>query len=256
MGNSLFNSNYGFDLGNISNISISGASSSDDQVLILKPDGTGKFKLQPQVLTSVGSTNSITVTPTTGSSYYKKEVFSNTMTTTSTFGTLKSYSFNIGTSKTKLYLTVKMDLMGQGTIGSAFQYYHFTTGYNIVSDTNGQGTFIYRHIPGHFSYIFNKGTGANNSTITAVGPDKQFQNFAAIPTSTELLLQPKFSTITTPLDSTLTANYPKIIHSINTGNTNSTTDDILNLTIQGKSIRSGGENIEWFGTIEFFASIA
>jgi len=255
MGNTSFNSNYGFDLGNISNILISGASSTADQVLVLKSDATGKFRLEPQALNSVGSTNSITVTPTSGSSYYKKEVFSNSMTNTTTFGTLKSYNFNIGTSKTKLYLTVKMDLMAQGTIGSVFQYYHFTTGYNIVSDTNGSGNFIFRHIPGHFSYIFNKGSGANNSTIAAIGSDKQFQNFASIPTVSNLVLQPKFSTITTPLDSTIIANYPKIIHSINTGNTNSTTDDTLNLTIQGRSIRSS-ENIEWFGTVEFFASIA
>lgn len=249
---STFNSKYGFNLGNISSVEISGSGSTTDQVLVLKPAGNGTFFLQPESLNSISSTSSITVTPTSGSSYYKKEVFTNTMAASSSFATLKSFSFNIGTTKTKLYLTMKLDLMGQGTDGTTFNYYHFTTGYNIVSDTSGASNFIFRHMPGHFSYILNKGSGFNNSTLRAYGPDKQFQNFAPIPSITELKLQPKFSTLTDPL---VTNNYPKILHSINTGNTNSTTDDILNLTIQGKSVKSTNENIEWFGTVEFFASI-
>jgi hypothetical protein len=44
------------------------------------------------------------------------------------------------------------------------------------------------------------------------------------------------------------SSYPKIVSSIDTG------DDLL-LTIKAKSIKSASETINWFGSVEFFASI-
>lgn len=243
-----FNSKYGFDLGEISNIEFSGTSSDNDQVLILKPDGSGKFFLYPQELTSFGSTE---VTLSSGNSYSKKEVFTNTMTNTSSYVNLKTFTFDIGI-KTKLYLTTKIDLMGQGSVSGNFEYYHFTTGYNIISDINGDGSqYLYRHMPGHFSFIFNKNGATNGASMTSIGPDKQFQNFSSLPQENTLILQPKFSTINNPLNIN---NYPRVVASINSS-TNGGADDKLVLTIQGKSIESSSENIEWFGSVEFFASI-
>lgn len=248
MSENRFNSKYGFDLGEISNIQFSGTSSNQDQILILKPDGSGKFYLYPQELSSFGST---AITLSSGSSYNKKEVFTKTMSATSSYTTLTSFTFDIG-SKTKLYLTAKIDLMGQGSDSGTFQYYHYSTGYNIISDVNGDGSqYYYRNMPGHFSYIFNKNGATNGASMTAIGPDKQFQNFSSLPSEDTLILQPKFSTLTNPL----TINsYPRVVASINSS-TDGGTDDKLVLTIQGKSIKSSVENIEWFGSVEFFASI-
>ena len=57
MTTSPFNSKYGFDLGEITNIEFSGVSSGNDQVLVLKPDATGKFYLYPQDINSVGGSS-------------------------------------------------------------------------------------------------------------------------------------------------------------------------------------------------------
>jgi hypothetical protein len=166
---------------------------------------------------------------------------------------LTSFTFNIG-SKQKLYLVSKIDLIGQGYFGSTYNYYHFSTGYNVISDINGNSTnFTYRHIPGHFSHIFNKSGSTNSATIVSVGPDKQFQNFTNLASSFELSLQPKFSTITTPLDTTIIQKYPIVKASINSS-TQGSQDDKLVLTIQAQSIQSN-EKIDWFGSVEFFASI-
>jgi hypothetical protein len=250
MTTSPFNSKYGFDLGEISNIEFSGVSSTSDQVLIVKPDATGKFYLYPQDINSVGG-SSITYAAT-GSSYLKKQVFTNSMTASpSSYKTIQTFNFDIGT-KTKLYLTTKIDLIGQGTDGPTYNYYHFTSGYNVISDVNGDASeYYYRHIPGHISHIFNKTASTDLSTQVAIGPDKQFQNFTALPSNNTVILQPKFSTITNPLDINA---YPKIVSSINSS-TQGSKDDKLVLTIQAKSIKSTSENIEWFGSVEFFASI-
>lgn len=248
MSNKPFTSNYGFDLGELTNIELSGTSSTTDQVLVLKYDGTGKYYLYPQDLSATA--NSSIQFSTTGSSFLKKEVFTYSMNPTSSFTNIASFNFNLNT-KTKMYLTAKIDLIGQAVETEVYGYYHFTTGYNIISDVNGDASeYYYRHVPSHFSYLFNKNT--DDSTCVAIGPDKQFQNFSSLPTNNTLLLQPKFSTITDPLD---ISDYPKIISSINTGNTNTVTDDSLTLTIQAKSIKSVTEKIEWFGSVEFFASI-
>lgn len=258
MPNSPFNSKYGFDLGNITDINVVGvAAGSTNKVLVLRPDGTGKFILTPESL-SATTGSSTTFTPTSGSSYMKKEVFSGT-TTTTTQTTLKTFDFDIGASKTKLYLTMKLDLMGQSSTGISNDYYHFTTGYNLISDNTADGTYYYRHIPGHFSYILNKNGSTNGTTLHAVGPDKQFQNFSDLPTISALRLQPKFSTLSTQLTDTSVittpANipYPIITHSINSS-TNGTADDKLRLTLNARSI-SSGQTINWFGSVEFIASI-
>ena len=236
-----FNSKYGFDLGDITNIQISGSSSSSDQVLVLKPDSTGKFYLLPQALEDTA--NSGIIFSSTGSSYLQKRVFTYNMTPTSSFVDIASFRFDPGV-KTKMYLTAKIDLIGQGTSSETFEYYHYTTGYNIISDVNGDASqYYYRHIPGHFSYLFN--TETEGSSCVAIGPDKQFQNFTSLPANDTLMLQPKFSTMTDPLT---ISSYPKIVSSIDTG------DDLL-LTIKAKSIKSASETINWFGSVEFFASI-
>jgi len=237
-----FNSRYGFDLGEITDIELSGIPSSSDQILIVKYDAGGKFYLQPQSISS--GINDSAVVLSSGDSYLRKEVFTVSMTPTNSYVDIANFTFNIG-SKTKLYLTSKIDLIGQGTDSTVYEYYHFTTGYNLISEigTSPQ-TYSYRHMPGHFSHIFTKGTD-NTNNVVAIGPDKQFQHFSTLPQEDILILQPKFSTITNPL---ATNSYPKIISSINTG-------DNLTLTIQAKSIKSDTENIEWFGSVEFFASI-
>jgi hypothetical protein len=251
MTTSPFNSKYGFDLGEITNIEFSGVSSTNDQILVLKPDATGKFYLYPQSISSLA--NSSVVYPSSGSSYLQKQVFTATMNPTTSFTNLTSFTFDIG-SKQKMYLVSKIDLIGQGYFGSTYNYYHFSTGYNVISDINGSNTnFTYRHIPGHFSHIFNKSGSTNSATIVSVGPDKQFQNFTNLASSFELSLQPKFSTITTPLDTTTIQKYPIVKASINSS-TQGSQDDKLVLTIQAQSIQSN-EQIDWFGSVEFFASI-
>jgi hypothetical protein len=251
MTTSPFNSKYGFDLGEITNIEFSGVSSTNDQILVLKPDATGKFYLYPQSISSIANTS--VVYPSSGSSYLQKQVFTATMNPTTTFTNLTSFTFDIG-SKQKLYLVSKIDLIGQGSFSGTYNYYHFTTGYNVISDINGSNTnFTYRHIPGHFSHIFNKSGSTNSATIVSVGPDKQFQNFTNLASSFELSLQPKFSTITTPLDTTVIEKYPIVKASINSS-TQGSQDDKLVLTIQAQSIQSN-EKIDWFGSVEFFASI-
>jgi hypothetical protein len=252
MTTSPFNSKYGFDLGEITNIEFSGVSSTNDQILVLKPDATGKFYLYPQSISSLA--NSSVVYPSSGSSYLQKQVFTATMNPTTTFTNLTSFTFDIG-SKQKLYLVSKIDLIGQGSFSGTYNYYHFTTGYNVISDINGSNTnFTYRHIPGHFSHIFNKSGSTNSATIVSVGPDKQFQNFTNLASSFELSLQPKFSTITTPLDTTVIEKYPIVKASINSS-TQGSQDDKLVLTIQAQSIQSDIEKVDWFGSVEFFASI-
>jgi hypothetical protein len=254
MTTSPFNSKYGFDLGEIANIEFSGVSSTNDQILVLKPDATGKFYLYPQSISSIANTS--VVYPSSGSSYLKKQVFTTTMNPnqTTSFTNLTSFTFDIG-SKQKLYLVSKIDLIGQGSFSGTYNYYHFTTGYNIISDINGLNNYSYRHIPGHFSHIFNKSGSTNSATITSIGPDKQFQNFTNLGSSTELSLQPKFSTITSPMDADIINNYPRVKASINSS-TQGGQDDKLVLTIQAKSIQlSQNEKIDWFGSVEFFASI-
>jgi len=234
-----FNSKYGFDLGEIQDIELSGISSTTDQILIVKYNSQGKFYLQPQTISSFSDS---AVVLSSGDSYLRKEVFTVTMDPTGSHIDIANFTFNIGT-KTKLYLTSKIDLIGQGYDSSLYEYYHFTTGYNLIAD-KGANLYDYRHIPGHFSHIFTKGTNNTNNVI-AIGPDKQFQNFSTLPPQDTLMLQPKFSTITNPF----TVNsYPKVTSSINT-------NDNLTLTIQVKSIKSDTEKIEWFGSVEFFASI-
>jgi hypothetical protein len=236
-----FNSNYGIDLGELSEIQIQGITSNTDQVLILKPDGTGKFYLQPQSIAN--SANSGIIYGSTGNSYLHKEVFTYNMNPTSSYVNIATFTIDPGV-KNKIYLTAKVDLIGQATATQTYDYYHFTTGYNIVSDVNGDNSeYYYRHIPSHFSYLYSKTT--NDATCKAVGSDKQFQNFSTIPSNNTLILQPKFSTITNPL---VTNSYPRIISSIDT-------NDKLLLTFQAKSIKLTTEKIDWFGSIEFFVSI-
>jgi hypothetical protein len=253
MTTSPFNSKYGFDLGEITNIEFSGVSSTNDRILVLKPDATGKFYLYPQSISSIAPSS--VVYPSSGSSYLQKQVFTVTMNPTTTFTNLTSFTFDIG-SKQKLYLVSKIDLIGQGSFSGTYNYYHFTTGYNVISDIDGSNTnFTYRHIPGHFSHIFNKSGSTNSATIVSIGPDKQFQNFTNLAPSFELSLQPKFSTITTPMNVDIINNYPIVKASINSS-TQGGQDDKLVLTIQAKSIQlSQNEKIDWFGSVEFFASI-
>lgn len=258
MPNSPFNSKFGFDLGDITTINVVATpSGSTNRVLVLKPDGAGKFLLSPEAL-SATTGSSQTYTPASGSSYMKKEVFSAT-TSTTTQTTIKTFDFNIGTS-TKLYLIMKLDLMGQGNIGGGSEYYHFTTGYNLVADNTADSRYYYRHIPGHFSYLFNKNGSPTATTLKAVGPDRQFQMFSDIPSVTSLRLQPKFSTLnstsitnTSVLTTPANIPYPLVTHSINSS-TQGTLDDTLRLTLSARSIQSS-ETINWFGSVEFIASI-
>lgn len=239
--NNKLNSKYGFDLGSLTNVEISGVTSGNDQILVIKKDvGTGKFYLEPQTFGTGVSASSITLN-STDSSYFKKIVFNST-STGSTFSTIKELTFSTHTSN-KIYLTVKLDLIGQGNDGGVYNYYHFTTGYNLVGNIAG-GQKQYRHVPGHFSYIFTRTGG--NETVTCIGPEAQFQQLSAIPQNNTLILQPKFSTLTNPLN---TVNYPRINLSQNTDT------DTFYLTIQAKGVQSTTETITWFGTMEIFASI-
>jgi len=241
--NNKLNSKYGFDLGSLSNVEISGVASPNDQILVIKKDvGTGKFYLEPKTFGTGASASSITLN-SAGSSYFKKIVFNST-STGSTFSTIKELTFSTKTSN-KIYLTVKLDLIGQGDNAGVYNYYHFTTGYNLVGNIAG-GQKQYRHVPGHFSYIFTR-TGADE-TVTCIGPEAQFQQLSAIPQNNTLILQPKFSTLTNALDTT---KYPKINLS---QNFNTGSDDFY-LTIQAKGVQSTTETITWFGTMEIFASI-
>jgi hypothetical protein len=239
--NNKLNSKYGFDLGSLSNVEISGVTSGNDQILVIKKDvGTGKFYLEPQDYDTGVSADSITLN-SAGSSYFKKIVFNST-STGSAFSTIKELTFSTNTSN-KIYLTVKLDLIGQGNDGGIFNYYHFTTGYNLVGNIVGNQK-QYRHVPGHFSYIFTRTGGSE--TVTCIGPEAQFQQLSAIPQNNTLILQPKFSTLTNALDTT---KYPRINLSQNTGS------DEFYLTIQAKGVQSTTETITWFGTMEIFASI-
>ena len=239
--NNKLNSKYGFDLGSLTNVEISGVSSGNNQILVIKKDvGTGKFYLEPQTFGTGVSADSITLN-SAGSSYFKKIVFNST-STGSAFSTIKELTFSTNTSN-KIYLTVKLDLIGQGDNAGLYNYYHFTTGYNLVGNIVGNQK-QYRHVPGHFSYIFTRTGGSE--TVTCIGPEAQFQQLSAIPQNNTLILQPKFSTLTDALDTT---TYPRINLSQNTGS------DEFYLTIQAKGVQSTTETITWFGTMEIFASI-
>ena len=250
--NNKLNSKYGFDLGSLSNLEISGVTSTTDQILVVKKDtGTGKYYLEPQTFTTDSASavaSSITLN-STGSSYYKKLVF-NATSSGSAVEEIKQLIFSTSTSN-KIYLTVKLDLIGQGNDGGVYNYYHFTTGYNLVGNIAG-GQKQYRHIPGHFSYIFSRTGGSE--TVTCIGPETQYQQLSTIPQNDTLILQPKFSTRTKHIDPD---QYPRIILSQDTGS------DKMYLTVktmgywdpQGEPGVGAQESITWFGTMEIFASI-
>ena len=129
-----FNSNPGYDLQDLSNISVTGISSSIDKVLKLKKDGEiGKYYLDIADIPSVTDPVLTEIELSNKSSYFKKFVFSGV--TNNEYTDLKSFRIVIPKTngRKKAYITMNIDMYGMSeSLDSGSKYYNFTTGYNLI----------------------------------------------------------------------------------------------------------------------------
>ena len=129
-----FNSNPGYDLQDLSNISVTGISSSIDKVLKLKKDGEiGKYYLDIADIPSVTDPVLTEIELSNKSSYFKKFVFSGV--TNNEYTDLKSFGIVIPKTngRKKAYITMNIDVYGMSeNVESGSKYYNFTTGYNLI----------------------------------------------------------------------------------------------------------------------------
>jgi len=133
-----FNAKGSFDLGRLNNLFLLSNSDISDKILVLKHDTqTGKYYLSPQSQISENIQYQDEIVIGSGKSYFHKSTFV-ANTKSNDYKTIKSYTIPVPTNrsnKSKIYLSLDIDLYGKSSDTDSNEFYNFTTGYNVISSS-------------------------------------------------------------------------------------------------------------------------